>query len=309
MPQKLLESDSDSDSELQIKINDNYEPTFERSPPITPRSPFSSVVRAHLPNHEKTSVKIKAGQSLREALKKAMAIRKLTPEICDVYSLKSRLRIDWDQDIRTLEGHEIIVEARASPIRTSISHNFVRLTAIFLLKPYLKSILIIQVLIVYLFLLQVRKTFFSLAFCECCHRFLWHGFRCQTCNFRFHQRCANLVPSLCQPLSVESSSYYSHLLALNDPYKPNSLSGPYFKSPSQSQRASSSSSDPEYQHTFHQLRGPYIGQESRKIVSNFSQRERSTSAPNVYLVNQNNQSLDDFVYKYPTHSSSSGMYY
>lgn len=115
------------------------------------------------------------------------------------------------------------------------------------------------------------------------------------------------MPHLCQPLSVESSNYYSHLLALNDPYKPNSLSAPYFQSSSQSQRASSSSSDPEYQHSFH-LRGPYIGQESRKI-SNFSQRERSTSAPNVYLVNQNNQSLDDFVNKYPTHSSSSGKFY
>lgn len=128
MPLKLLDSDSESDSELQIKVNDNnYGQTYERSPPITPKSPFSSVVRAHLPNHEKTSVKVKAGQTLREALKKAMAIRKLTPEICDVYSLKTRLRIDWDQDIRTLEGHEIIVEASASPIRTSISHNFVNI--------------------------------------------------------------------------------------------------------------------------------------------------------------------------------------
>lgn len=94
-------------------------------PPMTPKSPLSSVVRAHLPNNEKTSFKVKAGQTVGEALKKAMDIRKLTPEICDVYTYTTHARIDWNQDISTLEGKEIVVEARASPIRTSISHNFV----------------------------------------------------------------------------------------------------------------------------------------------------------------------------------------
>ena len=47
-------------------------------------------------------------------------------------------------------------------------------------------------------LLQVRKTFFTLVFCDSCRRLLFQGFRCQTCGYRFHQRCAENVPVLCQ---------------------------------------------------------------------------------------------------------------
>ena len=52
--------------------------------------------------------------------------------------------ISWDMDISLLDGEEIKVEVSESfPVTTSISHNF------------------------------VRKTFFSLAFCECCRRLLF----------------------------------------------------------------------------------------------------------------------------------------
>jgi len=109
---------------------------------------------------------------------------------------------------------------------------------------------------------KVRKTFFTLAFCECCHRLLFHGFRCQTCGIRFHQRCANAVPSLCQPLRVESN-YYRHLLAMNDPtYSSNS-------------RPPQVSSQPQ----------------NHRSTLPLGQRERSTSAPNVCfnLVSHNNE--------------------
>jgi B-Raf proto-oncogene serine/threonine-protein kinase len=52
--------------------------------------------------------------------------------------------LHWDMDISALDGEEIKVEVSDSfPVTTSISHNF------------------------------VRKTFFSLAFCECCRRLLF----------------------------------------------------------------------------------------------------------------------------------------
>lgn len=60
----------------------------------------------------------------------------------------------------------------------------------------------------------VRKTFFSLAFCECCRRLLFTGFYCTQCNFRFHQRCADKVPPLCHQIHMDS--YYQLLLAQND---------------------------------------------------------------------------------------------
>lgn len=45
--------------------------------------------------------------------------------------------------------------------------------------------------------LQVRKTFFTLAFCDFCRKLLFQGFRCQTCGYKFHQRCSTEVPLMC----------------------------------------------------------------------------------------------------------------
>lgn len=53
--------------------------------PPPPRSPLKSVVRAHLPNEQRTIVQVKPGQTVREALSKAMKLRKLDPSTCAVY--------------------------------------------------------------------------------------------------------------------------------------------------------------------------------------------------------------------------------
>jgi len=142
------------------------------SPRPTPRA----FVRAHLGNHGRTIVPVKQGVTLRDALSKAMKLRRLTPETCAVYRLEdsSRTPIFWDTDMSSLEGEEIRVEVSDKlPITTRISHNF------------------------------VRKTFFSLAFCECCRRLLFQGFCCRTCGFKFHQKCAVKVPVLCQQVRMQ----------------------------------------------------------------------------------------------------------
>lgn len=59
----------------------------------------------------------------------------------------------------------------------------------------------------------IRKTFFSLAFCECCRRLLFTGFYCKQCNFRFHQRCVHKVPLTCHQITMDT--YYQLLLAQN----------------------------------------------------------------------------------------------
>ncbi|KAL3183345.1 hypothetical protein MRX96_000318 [Rhipicephalus microplus] len=151
-----------------------------------PKSPMKSVVRAFLPNQQRTTVQVRPGQTVMEALSKAMKRRKLTTEMCVVFKCSTRAVVDWSEDVSHIEDDDIQVEIKEKfPVTTSISHNF------------------------------VRKTFFSLAFCECCRKLLFHGFRCQTCGYRFHQRCASSVPKLCQPLRVESD-YYKHLLAMPD---------------------------------------------------------------------------------------------
>ncbi|CAK9810310.1 Raf homolog serine/threonine-protein kinase Raf [Anthophora plagiata] len=152
------------------------------------RTLMRSLLRAYLPNQQRTSVQVREGLSLRDALAKAMKLRNLTTEMCVVYILgadNSKYLTSWDTDISLLDCDEISVEILDKfPITTSISHNF------------------------------VRKTFFSLSFCECCRKLLFQGFYCRTCNYRFHQRCAANVPALCHQVRMQDA-YYQVLLAHN----------------------------------------------------------------------------------------------
>lgn len=130
-------------------------------------------LRAHLPNQQRTSVQVREGLTLRDALAKAMKLRNLICEMCCVYLGDSNQIVNWDTDISTLNCEEITVKILDKfPIPTSISHNF------------------------------VRKTYFSLVFCECCRRLLFQGFYCRTCGYKFHQRCAGGVPPLCHQVSI-----------------------------------------------------------------------------------------------------------
>jgi hypothetical protein len=84
--------------------------------------------------------------------------------------------IDWTADSASYAGQELLVELIVDPsimntFTTSISHNF------------------------------MRKTFFTLTFCDVCSRILFSGIRCDVCAFKFHPKCAPSVPNLCQPVS------------------------------------------------------------------------------------------------------------
>ncbi|XP_075550922.1 serine/threonine kinase raf oncogene isoform X3 [Dermacentor variabilis] len=235
-----------------------------------PKSPMKSVVRAFLPNQQRTTVQVRPGQTVMEALSKAMKRRKLTTEMCVVFKCSTRAVVDWNEDVSHLEDDDIQVEIKEKfPVTTSISHNF------------------------------VRKTFFSLAFCECCRKLLFHGFRCQTCGYRFHQRCASSVPKLCQPLRVESD-YYKHLLAMPDmvggPQYESGVYPPFMPPPG-------GGADPPLSPTSAPLSVP------RVHPPPLGQRERSTSAPNVCynLVSGSDFSAEDFANRYRSHNSSAGL--
>ncbi|XP_075438570.1 serine/threonine-protein kinase A-Raf isoform X2 [Ascaphus truei] len=77
----------------------------------------------------------------------------------------------------------------------------------------------------------VRKTYFNLAFCDFCLKFLFHGFRCQTCGYKFHQHCSSKVPTACvdmaklhKPSTPTSdytmSGYYEHSTLIHEPLTP-----------------------------------------------------------------------------------------
>ncbi len=69
------------------------------------------------------------------------------------------------------------------------------------------NIAALEVNIVASFPVQVRKTFFKLAYCDFCHKFLFNGFRCQTCGYKFHQHCSSKVPTVCVDMDTVSKRW------------------------------------------------------------------------------------------------------
>ncbi|XP_066248445.1 raf homolog serine/threonine-protein kinase Raf [Euwallacea similis] len=146
---------------------------------MTPR-----FLRAFLPNKQRTSVQIRDGLTLRRALAKPMKLRNLSCEMCVAFlgDEKSTKKLNWNVDINTLDCDSVTVKIIDKfPIPTSISHNF------------------------------VRKTFFSIVFCEVCQKLVFTGFNCRTCGYKFHQRCAGGVPFLCHQARM-TDAYYRFLL-------------------------------------------------------------------------------------------------
>ncbi|KAL4655860.1 RAF proto-oncogene serine/threonine-protein kinase isoform X2, partial [Arapaima gigas] len=100
----------------------------------------------------------------------------------------------------------------------------------------------------------VRKTFLKLAYCDICQKFLLNGFRCQTCGYKFHEHCSTKVPTIqIEPCDVVSTSQVHFLY-------------------------SSSLHRHSNPHTFNYI-APYPASGGA-----LSQRQRSTSTPNVHMV-------------------------
>ncbi|XP_061500724.1 raf homolog serine/threonine-protein kinase Raf isoform X2 [Anopheles gambiae] len=141
------------------------------------------LLRAFLPNQQRTSVQVIPGMRLKDALAKALKRRNLTCEFCEVTAGNSNYPIPWETDVSALNCDEVFVRILDIGFPTYISHQF------------------------------IRKTFFSLAFCECCRRLLFTGFYCNQCNYRFHQRCVDKVPPICSKRHMDSTFY--HVLLAN----------------------------------------------------------------------------------------------
>lgn len=156
------------------------------------------LVKARLPNQQRTTVSTQAGMTIKDALTKALKLRKLEPDMCTVFRLRqdgqAKQRINWDVDVSMLKGDEILVETRDKvPMHTQISHDF-------------------------------AKSYLTLSKCHFCHEFLMTGIRCLTCGIEFHRNCSASVPKLCEP-AIDHSDYFRHLLARPSGFSPtNALS-------------------------------------------------------------------------------------
>uniref|UniRef100_A0A8C2MTH3 non-specific serine/threonine protein kinase n=1 Tax=Cricetulus griseus TaxID=10029 RepID=A0A8C2MTH3_CRIGR len=197
-----------------------------------PKSPQKPIVRVFLPNKQRTVVPARCGVTVRDSLKKALMMRGLIPECCAVYRIQDgeKKPIGWDTDISWLTGEELHVEVLENvPLTT---HNF------------------------------VRKTFFTLAFCDFCRKLLFQGFRCQTCGYKFHQRCSTEVPLMLihkEPLLRDVPPDASFRKC----FKPQILTTP---SPSKSIPIPQPFRPADEDHR-----------------NQFGQRDRSSSAPNVHI--------------------------
>ncbi|XP_007238504.3 raf-1 proto-oncogene, serine/threonine kinase a isoform X2 [Astyanax mexicanus] len=215
-----------------------------------PDSKTSSTIRVYLPNQQRTVVNVRSGMTLHSCLIKALKVRGLQPECCAVYKLHAghrskKSRMDWNTDSTSLIGEELLVEVLDHvPLTT---HNF------------------------------VRKTFLKLAFCDICQKFLLNGFRCQTCGYKFHEHCSTKVPTMC----VDWSNI-RQLLLFPTPGESGAPSLPHITSRRMRESLSRIPSSSLHRHST-----PHAFNYSTAYPPSggaLSQRQRSTSTPNVHMV-------------------------
>ncbi|KAK3913397.1 Raf-like protein serine/threonine-protein kinase Raf [Frankliniella fusca] len=75
-----------------------------------PTAQSMSMIKAYLPNQQRTVVHCRPGLTLREALNKGLSRRNLSPEMCTVVTVAQRIPLSWDTEITSIIGEEIRVE-------------------------------------------------------------------------------------------------------------------------------------------------------------------------------------------------------
>ena len=68
-----------------------------------PKSPSKTIIRAHLGDHGHTFVPTKPGTTVRDALYKAMKLRKLVPETCAVYKCSDPSKVNIRKKLKRIE--------------------------------------------------------------------------------------------------------------------------------------------------------------------------------------------------------------
>uniref|UniRef100_A0A673CRA8 RAF proto-oncogene serine/threonine-protein kinase n=1 Tax=Sphaeramia orbicularis TaxID=375764 RepID=A0A673CRA8_9TELE len=214
-----------------------------------PDSKTSSTIRVYLPNQQRTVVNVRPGMTLHSCLIKALKVRGLQPECCAVFRLhpgqrSKKLRMDWNTDSTSLIGEELLVEVLDHVPLTT--HNF------------------------------VRKTYLKLAFCDICQKFLLNGFRCQTCGYKFHEHCSTKVPTMC----VDWSNIRQLLLCPT----PGESGAPSLPPMTFRRMRESLTRFPSSAHRYSTPHAFNYTTSYPPTGGALSQRQRSTSTPNVHMV-------------------------
>lgn len=123
--------------------------------------PNKRFLHVHLPNQQRTIIPIQDGQTVRDALSRAMKKRQLTVAMCSVSSCDTNEPIAWESDVADLNA--------STKIEVRIMTH------------------------------QIRRSFFKWTNCEYCQKILFTCLRCQTCGIKFHSRCSAHISPMCQP--------------------------------------------------------------------------------------------------------------
>ncbi|XP_063064129.1 raf-1 proto-oncogene, serine/threonine kinase a isoform X2 [Engraulis encrasicolus] len=205
----------------------------------------SSTIRVYLPNQQRTVVNVRPGMTLQSCLIKALKVRGLQPECCAVYRLHAGHRSLKTRMDWSTDSTSLIGEE----LQVEVLDHVPLTTHNF-----------------------VRKTFLKLAFCDICQKFLLNGFRCQTCGYKFHEHCSTKVPTMC----VDWSNI-RQLLLFPTPGESGGASYPPLSS--RRMRESINRVPSGSFHRYSTSHAPYPTSGSA-----LSQRQRSTSTPNVHMV-------------------------
>lgn len=108
---ELLQESPDRSEECSIQDESKKFDTLTRQPKV--------FLRAHLPNQQRTSVQVKEGVTLRDALSKALKLRNLTCEMCEVVRTGFNQVIPWDIDITLIDAEEVSVAPAARSVLSS----------------------------------------------------------------------------------------------------------------------------------------------------------------------------------------------
>ncbi|XP_058027778.1 RAF proto-oncogene serine/threonine-protein kinase isoform X2 [Ahaetulla prasina] len=241
-------------------------------------SKTSNTIRVFLPNKQRTVVNVRNGMTLHDCLMKALKVRGLQPECCAVFQLLTehkgkKARLDWSTDAASLIGEELQVDFLDHvPLTT---HNF------------------------------ARKTFLKLAYCDICQKFLLNGFRCQTCGYKFHEHCSTKVPTMC----VDWSNIRQLLLFPHSNIGDSGISAP----PLMTRRIRESVSRMPV-NSQHRYSTPHVftfSGTNPPPECSLSQRQRSTSTPNVHMVSTtmpvDNRIIEDAIRSHSESASPPAM--
>ncbi|XP_023010679.1 raf-1 proto-oncogene, serine/threonine kinase a isoform X2 [Maylandia zebra] len=210
-----------------------------------PDSKASSTIRVYLPNQQRTVVNVRPGMTLYHCLIKALRVRGLQPQCCAVFRLNSGQGRKSRMDWNT-DSTSLIGEE----LQVEVLDHVPLTTHNF-----------------------VRKTYLKLAFCDICQKFLLNGFRCQTCGYKFHEHCSTKVPTMC----VDWINIRQLLLCQT----PGECNAPSVPPPSSRRMRESLTRLPS---SAYRYSTPHAFNYAPPTGGGLSQRQRSTSTPNVHMV-------------------------